>query len=135
MASTPKVGAATATSGISVPTRVPMDPLYSSTAQVERVSGAASVGFSDNWRSRYDGAYVDDDFESQQQSAGRGLPMFTPLVGRLASAFPASLSYSDGAVPSLFMDDVERGIGTYEFNMKLFAGAYALHGSVVNRYS
>jgi len=62
--------------------------------------------------------------------------MFTPLVGRRASAFSASQTMSDlRGGPALFLGDIERAVGRYEFNMRLFAGDFATQGSVFNRYT
>jgi hypothetical protein len=64
------------------------------------------------------------------------MAQFTPLVGRAASAYPASESNPDNrSAPPLFITDLLRGVGVYEFNMRIFSGNFQPQGSIINRYS
>ncbi|PKU21432.1 hypothetical protein CWS72_26815 [Telmatospirillum siberiense] len=87
------------------------------------------------WRQQNGDQYSQSGFDGYDYQ-DPSQPQFTPLVGSRASSFPASQSYSDGvSADTLFGSDVLRALGVYEFNMKLFAGAYVAQGSVINRYS
>lgn len=137
MSSSTRVGATSAASAISVPTRVATGS-FTSTERVEGVSGTAPVGLSGYWRQKYGDESGQNNFDGYDYTSGQdsSQPQFTPLVARQASAFPASQSYSDGvSADTLFGSDLLRAVGIYEFNMKLFAGAYVAHGAVINRYS
>ena len=71
----------------------------------------------------------------QSRSGGRS-PSATPLMIRQAASFAAAQSSVDGLFPSqLFLSDTMRGIGVYEFNMKLMTGAPPNLGRVYSGYS
>ena len=56
-------------------------------------------------------------------------------MARMAAAFPAFDNVNDvrGAAP-VFISDLIRGIGIYDFNMKAIAGTLTPQGAVLNRY-
>ncbi len=60
---------------------------------------------------------------------------FTPLMALFAASFPAIAPVSDvrGAAP-LFISDLIRGIGIYDFNLRAIAGTLTPQGAVLNRY-
>ena len=60
---------------------------------------------------------------------------FTPVMALFAASFPAIENINDvrGAAP-LFISDLIRGVGIYEFNLKAIAGTLVTHGAVLNRY-
>lgn len=117
----------------SVPTRVAAAAFGS--GGVDGAFESDLLGFSDyRWRVMN----PDRDGEEEDERSGRrhGQAQFTPLVGHAAGAFPATQTYSDSrAKPVMFITDFLRGLGVYEFNMKMFAGTMALQGSVCNRVS
>lgn len=138
MSSSARVGAASSTSAISVPTRVASGPFVSAADRVLGIAGASPVGTYDGWRQNLDEGYGRGRFDGYDYLAGQeqSQPQFTLYVARQASAFPATQSYSDGvSADALFSSDLSRAVGIYEFNMKLFAGAYVAQGSVINRLS
>lgn len=136
MSSGSKVSASSASSATSVPTRVVTGARYALDEPAQSISGATSVDFSRYWRSSRDDSLSQDGSDSYGQGQERSQPQFTPLVASRAASFPANQIYSD-SLPSviLFGSDLQRAVGIYEFNMKLFAGSYATQGSVINRYS
>ena len=56
-------------------------------------------------------------------------------VGRRRPIRPANSNPDHRAPPPLFITDLLRGVGVYEFNMRIFAGNFQPQGSIVNRYS
>lgn len=74
---------------------------------------------------------LNPDGRRQQRDQRSG---FTPFVAR--NAYSASLEVSDEAnssAPSkIFLNDVMRGIGTYEENMRVTSPASVKPGSVMN---
>jgi hypothetical protein len=102
------------------------------------VFGGGSVGVSGGWRPRHeDGAGPGFGYfpwyPSPQQDGDS--PLFTPFMALSASAFPASETYSEvRANAPLFLTDLMRAVGIYEFNMRVIAGTLANQGSVINRY-
>lgn len=136
MSSTSRVSASSAASAISVPTRVASDSNFTSVERVQGISGTTPVGFSGSWRQKFSDEFSQGGLDTYGQGQDSSQPQFTPLVARRAAAFPASQSYSDSTSSgTLFSSDLMRAMSIYDFNMKLFAGAYAAHGSVINRYS
>lgn len=130
MAATSRVGAARSGSGRSVPTRVPLEAGYAPGFEVDEIMETDATEFPSRWRQGGGSGYGRDGAGGQH---AQGRPMFTPLVGRLAVAFSAH-GPSDGTTfVALVIGDIQRGVGRYEFNMRLFAGAYAVQGSVINR--
>ena len=138
MASAPKVGAVaaagatTATSWVGAGTS-----RYTSADRIDGVSGSASIGVRGGWRPSYEdrpgqGFYFFGQYPPQHEPEQ---PLFTPLVARFASAFPASETYSEiRASTPVFIADLVRGVGIYELNMKVIAGTLNTQGSVINRY-
>lgn len=134
MSTTSKVDAATGAN--SAAGRVATGSRASAFDRVDAVPGGLAVGFSGHWRPSYDDAPRSFYATAQDADDDEEAPQFTPLVARLAAAFPASLSMIDGQFsPILFLTDLVRGVGIYEINMRLFAGTFAIQGSVINRYS
>jgi len=60
---------------------------------------------------------------------------FTPIMALFAATFPAIENINDvrSAAP-VFISDLIRGVGIYEFNLKAIAGTLVTHGAVLNRY-
>ena len=138
MASSPKVGTAIPVSG-PAPAWLPGGGARHGTAdQVEPIFGTGTAGVSGGWRPRYDDGASGgglDFFGQYRPPQDDHHALFTPLVALNAAAFPASETFSDlrtGA--SLFMTDLMRGIGVYEFNMQVIAGTLPNQGSVINRF-
>ena len=126
-----RVSATSATSAISVPTRVFAG---AGVERIQGIAGAQQLSSSGQWRSRYDDGFSREQYDQQGQEYSQ--QPFTPLVGNRAAAFPANEDYAGGTSPlPLFSSDLQRAVGIYEFNMTLFAGRYVSQGSVINRFS
>jgi hypothetical protein len=111
---------------------------FASSDRVDGLVGMGSVGINDQWRKAYDDGNTGQGGSGQyppRQDSSRSL--FTPLVGRSASAYPANESNPDGNRPitPAFLAEMQHGVGVYEFNMRVTSGAFRQQGSVVNRYS
>jgi hypothetical protein len=104
---------------------------------IDAISGAPAVGLGDHWETPFGGRSGREGFGRPSSRHDPEHALFTPLVGRLASAYPASESHAADTrfPPPVFLTDLLHGVGVYEFNMKLFAGAYIGQGSVINRFS
>ncbi len=137
MAATSKVSATSATGIASAPGRVAMGSRFTSVDRIEGLFGSQAPGVRGGWRPGYDDWHGQGGFDHYPQRDEGEHPLFTPLVGRLAGAYPASESAAIGisSAPPLFLTDLLHGIGVYEFNMKVFAGTLTSQGQVINRYS
>ncbi len=137
MASAPKVGTAIPTSVTAAARRVVMGSGASGAHSAEGVWATQPTSFDGAWPADF------GDGSGQQQGSDQypprhepGQPQFTPLVGRLAASYPATSGSGEGTPSTpLFLTDLLRGVGIYEFNMKLFAGTLTNQGSVINRIS
>lgn len=138
MASTPKISATSPSSG---PTPVSGwgrggGNRFSSGDEVNGVNGSA-FSQQGGWRPHYDDRHGQGYFFFGQypQKEEPKLPLFTPLMALLASAFGAVAPVTESrAVPPMFITDFLRGIGIYEFNLRAISGTLAPQGAVVNRY-
>jgi hypothetical protein len=137
MASTPKVGAASAASAPSpVGWAAGGGFRHSFGDRVDGVAGAASIGIGSGWRPNYEdrpqGYFFFGQYPQQHEPEQ---PLFTALVARSASAFPATETFSEiRAQTPVFIADLLRGIEIYEFNMKVITGTLTNQGTVINRY-
>ncbi len=136
MATTSKVSATSTTGLASAPSRVSTGGRSTATDRIEGLFGSQSVGVRGGWRPSYEDWHDQGQFDQFQRRQDAEQQPFTPLVGRIAGAFPASESAA-GSFSStpLFLTDLLHGIGVYEFNMKVFAGTLTSQGQIVNRYS
>lgn len=96
-----------------------------------------SFGVQPGWRPTYDDRHGQGYFffgQYPRKEEPEQYP-FTPFMARMAMAFPAFENVNDvrGAAP-VFITDLIRGIGIYDFNMKAIAGTLTPQGAVLNRY-
>ena len=136
MSASTKVGVAPAAGVTSVVGRVATGGRASTLDRIDGASGSSSVGLYGHWRPNFDdGAGQGGGFYFYPQQRDQEQALFTPLVGLCAGAFAASEPIQDNRASSpIFLTDLLRGVGIYEFNMKVFAGGFKSQGSVVNRY-
>jgi len=138
MSDTSKVTATPSAGVTSATSRVTNGSRFANSDRVDGAIGMGSVGINDSWRKAYDDGEMGQGGSNQYppRSNGSRSP-FTPLVGRSAAAFSANESNPDGNRPTTpaFLAEMQRGVGIYEFNMKVTSGSLRSQGSVVNRYS
>lgn len=117
---------------------------FSSTDQIESASGSPFVNLADQWRTGNDPGFATGQFTTgQQQNAdqwlrGKGTQiLFTPLVSMAAASYPAGATFQEeGSTQSPPMPtDLQRGVGAYEYYMKVTSGAVGDQGKVLNRFS
>ena len=134
--STRQVGSATASSIAAATARVGnggRNVASNTRADVEKMDFSPQLGVNEESMLRFqqEAGQTNPDGRRQSRDQSRG---FTPLLAR--NAFAASLdnpdeANSDGS-PKLFLDQVMRGIGTYEENMRVTSPAAVKPGSVMN---
>lgn len=98
---------------------------------------ATSFGVQPGWRPTYDDRHGQGYFffgQYPRKEEPEKHP-FTPLMALFAASFPAIAPVSDvrGAAP-VFIADLMRGIGIYDFNLRAIAGTLSQQGAVLNRY-
>ncbi|HIJ37909.1 MAG TPA: hypothetical protein HPP80_03345 [Rhodospirillaceae bacterium] len=136
MSATTKVAASPSANVASAPSRIAAGGRFTSTEKIDGAAGSSSVGVSGGWRSTYEGETGQGGLGQNPQQHSADQNQFTPLIARSAAAFGASENNSDPRlIPSLFLTDLQHGVGVYEFNMKVIAGTFKTQGHVVNRYS
>jgi hypothetical protein len=96
-----------------------------------------SFGVQPGWRPTYDDRHGQGYFffgQYPRKEEPEKHP-FTPLMALFAASFPAISPVSDvrGAAP-VFIADLMRGIGIYDFNLRAIAGTLTPQGAVLNRY-
>ncbi|MBC7905904.1 MAG: hypothetical protein H7Y60_04040 [Rhodospirillaceae bacterium] len=88
------------------------------------------IGVNDNGMWRYD-EETQFEFEGDDQPQQRG----TPFIIRAATGFKVDLAEENmdiGSGGSMFLSEVMRGIGMYEFNMRITTPGAVRPGSVLN---
>jgi len=95
---------------------------------------ASGVGVNDNLILRYDD---EGGLNSDGQRREYGRPETTPFIARSAAAFQVEeIDQAGGAGDfRLFLNDVVRGIGVYENNIRLTTPGRVMPGSVLNQLS
>jgi hypothetical protein len=139
MASAPKVGASSASSGVSPVSGwgAGGSHRHSADDHIDGAAGVGSFGLQGGWRPQYDDRHGQGYFFFGQypQKQDPEQPLFTPLMARLASAFAAVIPVSDNrAAPPMMFADMMRGVGIYDFNLRAIAGTLSPQGAVLNRY-
>jgi len=134
--STRQVGSATAAGIAAATTRVGnggRNVASTTRADVEKSDFSPQMGVNEESVLRFQQeGQLNPDGRRQQQNQGDG---FTPLLAR--NAYSAGLDSSEetsgnGTSPRLFLNDVLRGVGTYEENMRVTSPAVVKPGSVMN---
>jgi hypothetical protein len=139
MASAPKVGAAAAASGASSVSGWGggSNSRFSSADRVDGASGVGPFGFDGGWRPTQDDRHGQGYFFFGQypKKEDPEQPLFTPLMARFAAAFAAVEPLSDmRPTTPIFIADLMRGVGIYDFNLRAIAGTLEPQGAVLNRY-
>lgn len=139
MASAPKLGAAAAASGASSVSGWSGGGTsrFSSADSVDGVSGVNPFDLQGGWRPTYDDRHGQGYFFFGQypKTEDPEQPLFTPLMARFAAAFAAVEPLSDmRPTTQMFIADLMRGVGIYDFNLRAIAGTLAPQGAVLNRY-
>lgn len=95
----------------------------------EEAGFSSQIGVNDNRLLRYD-EELDFGFSEQRDPDRQG----TPFMAKAASSFQAELAdeATGGGASGLFMDYVQRGVGTYEHNMRVTTPGSVRPGSVLN---
>jgi len=110
---------------------------YSSVEQDGGEGFATSFAVQPGWRPTHDDRHGQGYFFFGQypRKEEPEVHPFTPVMARFAAAFPAMENINDirSAAP-IFIADLLRGVGIYEFNLKAIAGTLVTHGAVLNRY-
>ena len=90
---------------------------------------SSQIGVNDNRLLRYD-EELDFGFSEHHDPDRHG----TPFMARAASSFQAELAdeATGGGASGLFMVYVQRGVGTYEHNMRVTTPGSVRPGSVLN---
>ena len=134
MSETTKVSATSVSGVASAPSQATRTNRVASSDQIDTVFGA-NFSAIDLWDQR------NGSSNSGQGGGNQNLPQrepsqdpFTPLVGRTASAFPASEEAAVGGYPSanLFLSELQHGVGVYEFTLKVVGGSLKNQGGVFN---
>ena len=96
-----------------------------------------SFGVQPGWRPTYDDRHGQGYFffgQYPRKDEPEKHP-FTPLMALFAASFPAIAPVSDvRGSPPVFIADLMRGIGIYDFNLRAIAGTLSQQGAVLNRY-
>ena len=141
MSSTSRVTASAAAPLASVAGRVGGSAGRAMSDRVDAPFGSSYASLNDPWRRSFgdsgQGGFGGFGQSAQDWNNDRSAESFyTPVVLLAAAAFPASETNPDSKFSRpVFIADLQRGVGTYEFNMKICSGAFASQGTLVNRYS
>ena len=138
MSSTSRVTASAAAPLASAAGRVSGTSGRAMSDRVDAPFGSSYTSLNDPWRSSFgDSGQGGFGQSAQDWNNDRSAESFyTPVVLLAAAAFPASETNPDSKFSrQVFIADLQRGVGTYEFNMKICSGAFASQGTLVNRYS
>jgi hypothetical protein len=136
MATTPKVAPASAT-GSSPSVRGWGGGGASGHHPTDHEGFTTAFGVEPGWRPTYDDRHGQGYFFFGQYPRKEEVEKhpFTPLMSLFAAAFPAIAPVNDvrTAAP-VFISDLIRGIGIYDFNLRAIAGTLSPQGAVLNRY-
>lgn len=98
---------------------------------------ATSFDVQPGWRPTYDDRHGQGYFFFGQypRKEEKEKQPFTPIMALFAASFPAIAPVNDvrGAAP-VFISDLIRGIGIYDFNLRAIGGTLRPQGAVLNRY-
>ena len=134
---TPKVSATTVPGPTSVANRVGTGDRASTTNAIDGVSGASAsfIEIADRWRHANDDMPQNGGSDQGTQEREFAPLIVTPLVARAASGYPATEIVSSSSWNTrIFLDEMQSGIGIYEFNMRLTDGTNDTVGAVINRW-
>ena len=109
----------------------------SSAGQAAGAQGAGSFGVHAGWRPQQDDRHGQGYFffGKYPEKDDPKPALFTPIMALFASAFAATEPVMDkSSGPQVFISDLMRGLGVYDFNMKAIAGTLRPQGAVINRY-
>ena len=138
MASAPKVGPTTAPAGASaVSGWRGAGRRYSLDSPLDGSGGVDSFGVQGSWHPGDDDRHGQGYFFFGQypEKEDQDPPLFTPFMALRASGFAAVEPLSDiRSQQPVFSADLIRGVGIYDFNLKVIAGTWATHGALLNRY-
>ncbi len=119
--------------------RVGSGSRVSSGDAIEGSSGSPFVNLADQWRTGNDpGLSTGQQQNANQWLRGQGTPiMFTPLVSLAAATYPAGATFQEENTfqPPLLPTDLQRGVGVYEYYMRVTSGSMSDQGKVVNHFS
>ena len=140
MATTPRVGAASATGASSSVRGWGGSGGSAHNHSVEQYDGesfATSFGVQPGWRPTYDDRHGQGYFffgQYPRKEEPEKHP-FTPLMALFAASFSGMVPVNDvRGAPPVFLSDLMRGVGIYDFNLKAIAGGLYPQGAVLNRY-
>jgi hypothetical protein len=111
---------------------------FSSADQIESASGSPFINLAGEWRTGNDPGLSTGQQNADQWLRGKGQQiLFTPLVSMAAASYPAGASFQEDSSfqSAMLPTDLQRGVGTYEYNMKVTSGSFADQGKVVNQFS
>lgn len=136
MATPPDISPAQPIGATAAPGRVAMGSRFASADRVDGLAGGPFLGINGQWGAAKEGYSGDGGGDRSPSRQGRQ-SLSTPLVFSAAAAYPAKeATIGEGrSGPSLFLTDLQRGIGIYEYNMKVTAGSLRTQGTVINHYS
>jgi hypothetical protein len=136
MSESAKVGATASLGVTSAANRAAASSRFSSADRVEGLNGGNAVGTYSQWRPGDNDSNAQGGFNPYSSRGGQPLDTYTPFTLQTAALYRADGSSQDiRASTPVFLSDLMRGIGIYEFNMRIFAGTQNVQGSVINRYS
>lgn len=98
---------------------------------------ATSFAVGPGWRPAYDdrhgqGYFFFGQYPRKEESEKQP---FTPLMALFAAAFPAMTPVNDvRSADPVFISDLIRGVGIYDFNLRAIGGTLHPQGAVLNRY-
>jgi hypothetical protein len=108
-----------------------------SVGQYDGEGFATSFGVQPGWRPTYDDRHGQGYFffgQYPRKEEAEKQP-FTPVMAMFAASFPALTPVNDvRSAEPVFISDLVRGVGIYDFNLKAIAGTLKPQGAVLNRY-
>jgi hypothetical protein len=103
------------------------------------MGGSPFINLADQWRTGNDpGLSTGQQQNAYQWLRGGGTQiLFTPLVSLAAATYPAGATFQEESAfqSPLLPTDLQRGVGVYEYYMKVTSGSFADQGKVLNRFS
>src|SRR5579859_1754438 len=97
----------------------------------------SAFGVQPGWRPTYDDRHGQGYFffgQYPRKEEAEKEP-FTPVMALFAAAFPAMTPVNDvRSAEPVFISDLIRGVGIYDFNLRAIAGTLHPQGAVLNRF-